>query len=292
MDKKFVDQNIIDLYDDYVHTHFDRRLFMDRLAKYSGGMAAAVSILPLLQSNYALAAIVPENDPRIATERTTFKGATGEIKAYKARPAGEGKHGGIVVAHQNRGLNPHIEDIARRLAGEGYIALAVDFLSPLGGTPADEEAAMKLFAQLKPEETAANAVAASANLRAAKHGTGKVGVIGFCWGGGVVNQLAVDDPLLNAGVAYYGNPPKLDQVSKIKAPLLLNYADPTKDTRLGGLMPDYEKALKENTKYYELFYYTGAQHAFNDDTQSARYDEAAANLAWARTLAHFKKYVG
>jgi carboxymethylenebutenolidase len=284
-----MDQRIIDLYDDFVHRHFDRRLFLERAAKLVGGSAAAAALLPLFQSNYAKAAIIAENDARITTERVTFPGTPGDIKGYLAKTKADGKHGGIVVIHQNRGLNPHIEDVARRLAVEGYVALAVDFLSPQGGTPADEDQAMKLFASIDPAQARANAKAAADWLRARPEVNGKIGAIGFCWGGGIVNQLAVMDPLLAAGDAYYGTPPDASLVPQIKAVMLLQFADPKLDTRLGGLAPAYEAALKQAHIRYSLYFYEGANHAFNDDTQSARYDEAAAKLAWQRTVALFKE---
>jgi carboxymethylenebutenolidase len=206
-----------------------------------------------------------------------------------AKPKTSGKHGGVLVVHQNRGLNPHIEDLARRLATEGYVALAVDFLSPLGGTPADEDQAMKMFADLHMDATTADAKAAVSWLRTQNDVDGKVGAVGFCWGGGVINQLAVADPTLNAAVVYYGAPPDLAKVSQIKAPLLLNYADPKLDTRLGALVPAYQSALKAANIRWSLYYYEGANHAFNDDTQVARYNAEAAKLAWQRTLALFKE---
>jgi carboxymethylenebutenolidase len=285
-----VDQRIIDLYDDFVHCHFDRRLFLERASKIVGGMPAAVALLPLLQSDYARAAIVPENDQRLAIEHVTYKGASGEVKGYLAQPkTAQGKHGSIVVVHQNRGLNPHMEDIARRLATEGYSALAVDFLSQLGGSPKDEDEAMKMYPKLDAGKVTGDAVAAVAYLRTRPEANGKVGAIGFCWGGGVINQMAVNDPTLDAGAVYYGMPPDAASVGKIKATLLLNYADPKLDTRLGALVPAYEEALKAAKINYTLYYYEGANHAFNDDTQSARYNEAAAKTAWARSLALFKE---
>ncbi|HEX3753642.1 MAG TPA: dienelactone hydrolase family protein [Rhizomicrobium sp.] len=285
-----MDQTIIDLYDDYVHHHFDRRLFLDRLTKYTGGMSAALALLPLLQSNYALAETVKEDDPRITARWVEFPGATGPVKAYLAEPKGTGRHGGVVVVHQNRGLNPHIQDIARRLATEGYVALAVDFLSPLGGTPADENAAMQMFAKLDPAQTTANAVAAVAYLRSLPQVNGKIGAVGFCWGGGVINQLAVNDQTLDAGAVYYGTPPKPEEASKVHAVLLLNYADPALDKRNGELAPGWAAALKAQGKLDgELNFYSGAQHAFNDDTNAARYNKEAADLAWSRTLALFKR---
>jgi len=284
-----MDQRIIDLYDEFVHVHFNRRLFLERAAKLVGSMGAAAALLPLLQSNYARAAILPEGDPRITTERVTFKGGSGEVKAYLARTKADGKHGGVVVIHQNRGLNPHIEDVARRIAAEGYVALAVDFLSSLGGTPPDEDKAMKMFQEFDKDKAAADAVAAAAWLRARPDVNGKTAAIGFCWGGDIVNQLAVADPLLNAGAVYYGRPPDAALVPRIKATMLLNHADPKLDTRIGALVPAYEAALKAAHIKYSLYYYEGANHGFNDDTGGARYDAPAAKLAWERTMALFKE---
>ncbi len=194
-------------------------------------------------------------------------------------------------------LNPHIEDIVRRLAIEGYVALAPDFLSPLGGTPPDEEAAMQLFSKLDMAKVVADAHAAIAYLRKNGDPNGKVGALGFCWGGGIVNRVAAGPALMrganpDACVVYYGAPPPLELVPKIKMPLLLNYADPQRDTRLGALLPPFEDALKAAKVNYTLYIYAGTNHAFNDDTQEARYDEAAAKLAWARTLAFFKATLG
>lgn len=286
-----MDQTIIDLYDDYVHRHFDRRLFMEKLARHTGSMAAAASAVSLLTSNYALAATIAENDARITTSRVDVPGASGALKAYRAEPAKMGfRGGGVLVVHQNRGLNPHIEDIARRLAVTGYVALAVDFLSPLGGTPADENAAMQMFAKLDSAQTTANAIAAVKYLRGLRYANGKVGAVGFCWGGGVINQLAVSDPTLDAGAVYYGTPPDPALASKVHALMVLNYADPALDKRNGDLAPGWAAALKAQGKLDgELHFYIGANHAFNDDTQAARYNKAAADEAWGHTLDLFKK---
>lgn len=285
-----MDQTIIDLYDDYVHRHFDRRLFMEKLARQTGSAAAAAAALSLLTSNYALAATIAENDARIKTRRVDVPAAGGALKAYLAEPTGAGRHGAVLVVHQNRGLNPHIEDIARRLAVSGYVALAVDFLSPLGGTPADENAAMQMFGKLDSAQTTANAVAAVAYLRKLPEANGKVGAVGFCWGGGVINQLAVNDPTLDAGAVYYGTPPDPALASKVHAQMVLNYADPALDKRNGDLAPGWAAALKADGKLDgELHFYKGANHAFNDDTQAARYDKAAADEAWGHTLDLFKK---
>ena len=283
-----MDQRIIDLYDEFVHTHFDRRLFLERAGRIVGGVAAAAALLPMLQSDYALAEVISRNDPRISQRRVVFPGASGDVKAYFAEPTASGPRGGVVVIHQNRGLNPHIEDIARRVAIAGYSALAIDFLSQLGGTPADEDQAIAMFGKLDRAKVEGDGRAGLAWLAKLPAANGKAAVVGFCWGGGVANELAVDVPSLSAAVIYYGEPPDLDRVKNIKARMLLNYADPTLDKRLGVLVPAYERALTAAKVDFRLFYYKGANHAFNDDTQKARYDKAAATTAWERTIGLFK----
>jgi len=286
-----MDQRLIDLYDDFEHTHFDRRLFLNRAAKLLGSTAAAAAILPLFFSNDALAVTIPEDDPTISTERLSFPGATGEVKTYLARPReSAARRGSIIIVHGNRGLNAHVEDIARRFAKEGYNGLGVDFLSPLGGTPAPELNSDRRASDLDPVQTVADAVAAANWLRGRVDSNGKVGITGYCWGGGVVNRTAVADPLLSAAVPYYGAVPAAEDVPKIQAPLLLNYADPTLDTRIGAMLPGYEAALQAAGKSYTLHTYEGAQHAFNDDTQ-VRYHPEAAALAWSRTLAFFGEHL-
>ena len=281
-------QDIIDLYDDYTHARLDRRLFMDRLAVLAGGTAAAAALLPLLRCNYAQAAIVAADDPRVVTEKITFPGATGQVKGYLVRPAdASGKLPGVVVIHENRGLNPHIEDVARRVALEGFVALAPDFLSPSGGTPADEDQARTMIGELDPQQTIANAVAAVAYLGGLDTTTGKVGAIGFCWGGGLANQVAVNSPEVAAAVAYYGRQPSAEEAAKIKAPLLLHYAG--LDQRINAGIEDYRKALEANQDDFTIYMYEGVNHAFNNDTNAARYDQAAADLAWSRTIEFLKR---
>ena len=289
MDERIKDQRIVDLYYDYAHTHFDRRVFLERASIILGSTAAASAALALITPNDAAAAVVAENDARIVTERISFPGATGPVKAYLARPKDNAKHGAVEVIHAIGGISPHIEDLARRFAAEGYVALSVDFLSPLGGTPVprDPEVA-KLTNSLKPDETTANAVAAVKYLRSRPEVNGKVGAIGFCWGGGVINQLAVHDPSLNAAAVFYGRPPVASDVPKIKARMLLNYADPKLDTGLGMQFPAYVEELKKAGVKSELHVYEGANHAFFDDT-GARHDPAAAKLAWGRVLTIFKE---
>ena len=283
-----MDQRLIDLYHDYAHVHFDRRVFLERAARIVGSVSAAAALLPLLAPDDAKAAIVAPDDQRITAERVTFTGATGPVKAYLAKPKAPGKYGAVEVIHAVGGISPHIEDVCRRLAVDGFIALGVDFLSPLGGTPVPRSPEVaSLTRSLKPEETTGNAVAAARYLRSLPESNGKTGAVGFCWGGGVVNRLAVADPLLTVGVPFYGAPPPAEDVAKIKAAMLINFADPELDKNLGMLAPVYEEALKKAGVRYEMRFYPGAQHAFNDDT-GQRYHADAAKLAWSRTMAAFK----
>jgi carboxymethylenebutenolidase len=283
-------QEIIDLYDDYTHSRLDRRVFMDRLATLAGGTAAAAALLPLLRNNYAQAAIVPEDDSRLMTERVTFPGASGEVQGYLARPAdAQGALPGVVVIHENRGLNPHIEDVTRRMALEGFVALAPDFLSPQGGTPEDEDQAREMIRQLDQQQTTENALAAVDYLKDHEATTGQVGVIGFCWGGGLANQVAVSSPDVAAVVPFYGRQPASEDVAKIQAPLLLHYAGI--DERINAGIPAYEQALQEAGVEYTIHMYEGANHAFHNDTNEARYDQEAAELAWSRTIDFLKQHL-
>jgi carboxymethylenebutenolidase len=286
-----MDQRLIDLYHDYAHVHFDRRVFLEKAARIVGSVSAAAALLPLLAPNDAAAAMVVPDDQRIMTQRVTFAGLTGEVKAYLAKPRAPGRYGAVEVIHAIGGISPHIEDVCRRLAVDGFIALGVDFLSPLGGTPVPRNPEVaSLTRSLKPEETTGNAVAAARYLRSLPESNGKTGAVGFCWGGGVVNRLAVADPMLNVGVPFYGSPPPVEDVPKIKAAMLINFADPELDKNLGMLAPAYEEALKKAGIKYEMRFYPGAQHAFNDDT-GQRYHPEAAKLAWSRTMAAFKAYL-
>ncbi|MCW0234273.1 MAG: dienelactone hydrolase family protein, partial [Ferrovibrio sp.] len=217
-------------------------------------------------------------------------GAAGEMKGYLAIPKdAAGKLSGVIVIHENRGLNPHIRDIARRMALEGFVALAPDFLSPQGGTPENEDQAREMFSKLDMAATVANAEATRAFLASHDKVNGKVGAIGFCWGGGLVNRLAVTSPELGAGVAYYGMQPPAEDVAKIKAPLLLHYAG--LDERVNAGIEAYKAALEKDGKTFEIHVYDGVNHAFNNDSSAARYDKAAADLAWSRTVAFLKKYL-
>jgi len=284
-----MEQQIIDLYDHYTHGGLSRRTFFDRLVALAGGTAAATAMLSMLQSNYALADTIAENDTRIAGEMVTFKAGDQDVTGYLVKPASGGKFPAVVLVHQNRGLNPHIKDVARRLAVAGYLTLAVDFLSPAGGTPADEEKAREMIGALDSGNVTKWAQGAVAYLHQHPSSNGKVGAVGFCWGGGVIGRLAVADPTLDAGVVYYGAQPPADQVPNIKAPLLLHYAG--LDERIDAGIPAFEEALKKDGKQYELHIYEGANHAFTDDTQAARYNKDAADLAWTRTLAFFQKHL-
>lgn len=289
MTRPQITQAMIDAYDEYTHLTLDRRGFMETLTRLAGSGAAAAAIVPLLAANSAHAAIVAEDDPRLKAEEVKYPGGEGEMTGYLARPAeASGKLGSVIVIHENRGLNAHIRDVARRMALEGLVALAPDYLSPLGGTPADEEKAREMFSSLDPAKTAANGVATIAYLRGQDSSNGKVGAVGFCWGGGTVNLLAIAAPELAAGVAYYGAQPKdAAKVAEIKAPLLLHYAGV--DERINAGIEAYEKALKDAGKEYTVHIYEGAQHAFNNDTSEARYNKEAADLAWGRTVAFFKE---
>jgi carboxymethylenebutenolidase len=283
-----MDQKIITLFDTYTHGGMSRRTFLDRLTLAAGSAAAATALLPILENNYAHAAMVPENDPRLVlTEGEIAPGIKGLLAIPKDAT---GKLPAVLVIHENRGLNPHIKDVTRRMALEGFVAFGADYLAPLGGTPADEEKAREMIGTLKPEDVVAYSQSALKALIAHPQGTGKAGAMGFCWGGGAVNSLAVADPSLAAGVAYYGRQAPAADVPKITAPLMLHYA--SLDERINAGIAEYETALKANNKSYELHMYDGANHAFNNDTNAARYSKDAADLAWGRTVAFLKKHSG
>jgi carboxymethylenebutenolidase len=285
-----VDQRIINLYDRFTHGGMSRRDFLDRLTQLAGSTAAATALLPLLQNDYAKAAIVAENDPRLKIERVSYDGPKGKINGYLARGTTMGKRPAVIVIHENRGLHPHLQDVARRFAVEGYLAFAPDLLSVAGGTPADDDAARDLHQKADKDDMLAAAIAAIGFMQKHAESTGKVGAVGFCYGGGVVNRMATDSADLNAAVPYYGSQPPADKVPAIKAPLLLHYAGI--DERINAGIPAYEAALKANNKKYTLHMYPGAQHSFNNDTGAARYNKEAAELAWSRTLAFFAENLG
>ena len=285
-----MDQRIINLYDDFTHGGMNRRDFLERLAKLAGSTAAATALLPLLQNNYAQAAIVAENDARLVTERVSYDSPKGKINGYLARPKSKGKRPVVLVIHENRGLNPHLEDVARRFAVEGFLGYAVDLLSLVGGTPASEDAARDLHPKLNQDDAVVALTSAVTFLKKHPESTGKVGAVGFCFGGLMVNRLAVASPELDAAVAYYGRQVAADQVPKIRATLLLHYAE--KDDGVNAGIAAYEAALKANNKKYTIHTYPGTQHAFNNELGAARYNKAAADLAWGRTVAFFKEQLG
>jgi len=281
-----MDQKIINLYDSYTHSQISRKEFMKKLAILTGSTALALTILPSLESNYAAAATV--KDDEVFSEEVTFSGVDGDVSGLFAMPKGNKKKlGTVVVIHENRGLTPHIKDVTKRVALAGFVALGVDALSPLGGTPEDENKGRELIGKLDAEKNLQNYLKALAFLRAHPLGNGKTGCVGFCWGGAMANKLAVNDPQLNAAVAYYGSQAKAEEVPHIKASLLLHYGG--LDERINAGIPAYEQALKTNKVDYQLYVYEGVNHAFNNDTSPTRYNEAAAKLAWQRTIDLFKK---
>jgi carboxymethylenebutenolidase len=286
-----ITQTIVDLYDRFTHGALSRREFMERLAATVGGTAAATALLPLLQNNYAVAQTVAENDPRIAISRFQYEIGDAMMNGELAWPAREGRFPGVVVIHENRGLNPHIRDVTRRFALEGFIALGIDVLSPEGGTPADEDRARDMIGQLPPDRAAARLAAGVAALARVQTCNGKVGTVGYCWGGGMVNRIAVlNPPGLAVGVSYYGSQVPADQVERIRTPLMLHYAG--NDDRINAGIPAFKAALEWAKKDFELHVYDGAQHAFNNDTNAARYNKPVADLALSRTLAFFRKHLG
>ena len=287
MDTPKITQAMINAYDEYTHLTLDRRRFMEKLSLLAGSGAAAAAIAPMLAASGARAAMVEEADARLTGDDITYPGAGGEMKGYLVAPKdAAGKLPGVIVIHENRGLNPHIRDVTRRMALEGFVALAPDFLSPQGGTPENEDKAREMFSTLDMGATVANGEATRAFLADHEKVNGKVGAIGFCWGGGMVNRMAVASPELGAGVAYYGSQVPAEEVPKIKAPLMLHYAG--LDERINAGIDAYKAALEKNGKSFEIFVYDGVNHAFNNDTSAARYDKATAELAWSRTVAFLK----
>ncbi len=289
MNKPTITQDMIKAYDEYTHLTLDRRGFMEKLAKLAGSGAAAAAIAPMLAASSAQAAIVEEADARVEATDLTYPGSGGEMKGYLVLPKERsGKLPGVIVIHENRGLNAHIKDVARRMALEGFAVLAPDFLSPSGGTPDNEDTACDMIGKLDGAVTTANAAASVSFLKGHEAVNGKTGAMGFCWGGGLVNSLAVSDPGLAAGVAYYGMQAAAVDVPKITAPLMLHYGG--LDERINAGIPAFEAALKAAGKSYEIYVYDGVNHAFNNDTSEARYNKAAADLAWGRTVAFLKKW--
>ena len=282
---------LLQLYDGYAHGRITKRQFLDGAAKYAAAGMTAAALLSAMSPDYARAQQVAPDDPALVTERVSYPSPDGHgtAQAYLVRPAGEpGRLPGVVVVHENRGLNPYIEDVARRLAKAGFIALAPDGLSSVGGYPGTDDKGRELQAQVDPEKLMNDFFAAVDWLRASDLTTGKIGIVGFCYGGGVVNAAAVALPDLAAGVSFYGRQPRAEDVARIRAPLLIHYAG--LDERINAGWPAYEAALQENGKTYEAFVYPEVNHGFHNDT-TPRFDQAAADLAWSRTLYWFRRYL-
>jgi carboxymethylenebutenolidase len=282
-----MDQRIINLYDEYTHKPLSRETFIKKLVRLTGSVTAAMAVLPLIEVNQAHAAVTADDD--LFTEYISYPGVPAEMKAYVARPKENKKYAAVIVIHENRGLNAHIEDVARRAAKAGFLAIAPNALAPIGGTPSNEDEARTKFQELKPENNLQNFIHVFDYLKTRKDCNGNVGCVGFCWGGAMSNSLAVNVPQLKAAVAFYGRQPTADEVPKINAALQLHYGG--LDERVNAGIPAFEEALKKNNKPYELYMYEGVNHAFHNDTAPTRYNEAAAKLAWQRTIDFFKKHL-
>ena len=280
-----MDSRVVELYEEFKTGRLDRREFFKRLTVFAGGIVAASSLLASLEAN---AQIIPKDDPRLKTDMVTYPGETGDVMAYLARPQEEKKYPAVIVIHENKGLQPHIKDVTRRMALEGFLALAPDALSPSGGTPEDDvDVARDKMRELDFEKTVKNFVAAVEYLQTHPMSTGKVGCTGFCWGGAMTNQVAVHAPELDAAVPYYGRQPESEEVSKINAAVLAHYAGD--DERINQGIEEFEKALKKAGIDYKIYMYEGAKHAFNNNTSPERYDKEAAELAWKRTIEFFNE---
>jgi carboxymethylenebutenolidase len=282
-----MNQKITTLYDDYRQGRTNRRDFLKKLALFAGSTSAALALLPVLEENSLKGPVELQDDPDLVTEFIKYTAETGDMIGYLARPKIGKKFPAVIVIHENRGLVPHIRDVTRRMAKEGFLSLAPDALSPLGGTPEDITNVGAMFKQLDSEKTIKNFVAAVKYLKTQPLSTGKVGCTGFCWGGAMTNQVAVNAPDLDAAVPYYGRQPVEADVEKIKAPVMAHYAG--NDAGINAGIPAFEEALKKYKKEYQIFMYEGASHAFNNDSNAERYNEQAAKLAWGRTIAFFKE---
>ena len=283
------DQELLNLFDDYVHGGVDRRGFLEKAARFAIGGVTALMLLDALSPRFAEAEVVAKDDKRLKASYLEYDSpkGSGKMRGYLAQPAAaKGKLPGVLVVHENRGLNPHIEDIARRIALQQYVVFAPDALTSAGGYPGDEDKARELFGKLDQDKIQEDFIAAFGVLKGRPDCTGKLGAVGFCYGGGVVNMLATRVPELAAAVPFYGKQPTAEDVAHIKAPMLIQYAD--KDDRVNAGIPAFEEALKANHVKYQIYKYDGTQHGFNNDT-TPRYDKAAATLAWQRTIDFFKK---
>jgi carboxymethylenebutenolidase len=282
-----MEKEIKNLYTDFKNGRVTRRMFIRRLAIITGSSTAALALLPVLEEDEIMAAGKPKKEPALITEFIKYPAETGEMRAFLARPKKGKKFPAVIVIHENRGLVPHIQDVTKRMAREGFLTIAPDALSPLGGTPEDISNVGEMFKQLNSEQTTKNFVAAVKYLKTHPLSTGKVGCTGFCWGGAMTNQVAVHSPDLNAAVPYYGRQPAPEDVEKIKAPIMAHYAG--NDAGINAGIPAFEEALKKYNKEYQIFIYEGAGHAFNNDSNPERYNEQAAKLAWGRTIDFFRE---
>lgn len=282
-----MEKEITELFESHKKGETNRREFIRKLAIITGSTAAALSVIPILESNTLTAAEKAEKLTEVVSKMTTYPAVTGDMKAFEARPKKGKKFPAVVVIHENRGLVPHIKDVTNRMAAEGFLALAPDALSPVGGTPEDISNVRELFGKLNPEETTKNFVAAVKYLKTHPNSNGKVGCTGFCWGGAMTNQVAVNCENLDAAAPYYGSVPKTEDVPKIKAPVLAHFAE--NDDRINAGIPAFEEALKANNKEYQIYKYPGTQHAFNNDSIPERYNEEQAKIAWKRTVDFFKE---
>lgn len=285
-----MNRKAIDLYNDYIHGDMPRRRFLQRLAGVAGGVAAASALLPLLESNYAWGQQVAPDDARLETGHVEYAGAGGPVRAYLAKPTDcEGPMPGVLVIHENRGLNAHIEDVARRAALAGYLALAPDGLTYAGGAPKDQEAARDLFGRSDRERITADVIGGVPYLAARTDCTGKVGTVGFCYGGGVALLCAVREAATAAAVCFYGSALSAEDVARVRVPLMMHYAG--SDERINQSIPAFRQALDQHAVAYSLHMYPGTGHGFHNDSSQARYDAEAAALAWKRTLAFFENYL-
>jgi carboxymethylenebutenolidase len=282
-----METKITDLYKDFKDGRTGRRMFIKKLAMIAGSTAAAMALIPVLEENDPDFVKKQLGNSDLFSEFIKYPGVTGDMKAYLARPKKGKKFPAVIVIHENRGLVPHIQDVTRRMAGEGFLAMAPDALSPVGGTPEDISNVGELFKKLNSEETTKNFVAAVKYLKNHPRSNGKVGCTGFCWGGAMTNQVAVNSPDLNAAVPYYGRQPSADDVAKIKAPVMAHYAE--NDAGINAGIEAFEEALKKNKIEYQIFKYPGTGHGFNNDANPDRYNKEAATLAWQRTIGFFKE---
>jgi len=283
-----MEKRISSLYDDFRKGRTSRRDFLKKLAMITGSTAAASALIPVLENNQAMASVAKnQKELSVVTEFINYPAATGDMRAFLARPEKGKKFPAVIVIHENSGLVPHIQDVTERMAKEGFLALAPDALSPVGGTPDDVSNVGELFKKLNSDETTKNFVAAVKYLETHPNSNGKVGCTGFCWGGAMTNQVAVNSPELDASVPYYGRQPSAGDVAKIKAPVMAHYAE--NDAGINAGIAAFEEALKKNNIEYHFFTYPGTGHAFNNDTNPSRYNAEAAKLAWDRTVGFFKE---